>query len=156
MAENLDSFNSYKGRYNDSFQEHEDSFSYKQDDKNRLDSYRSSNRIYEGYKGRYNSSYQDHDEEEYLEQELAGRKYRVVDECNNNNSNNSNSKLEKQHQSQQPAAEYKHKLKRKLREHLPDDWDLESTSSLESNLFTLNENIRTISHLITKVRMIKR
>ena len=82
MAENLDSFNSCKGRYNDSFQEHEDTFSYKQDDKRRLDSYRSSNRIYEGYKGRYNSSYQDHDEEEYLEQELAGRKYRVAEAGN--------------------------------------------------------------------------
>ena len=31
------------------------------------------------------------------------------------------------------------------------DWDLESTSSLESNLFTLNNNLKTISHLITKV-----
>ena len=34
------------------------------------------------------------------------------------------------------------------------DWDLESTSSLESNLFTLNNNLKTISHLITKVSFI--
>ena len=42
----------------------------------------------------------------------------------------------------------------KFRESLPEEWDLESTSSLESNLYTLNENLRTISHLITKVGLI--
>jgi len=51
---------------------------------------------------------------------------------------------------QKKKPEYKQQLKRKIREKLPDEWDLESTSSLESNLFTLNDNLRTISHLITK------
>ena len=56
---------------------------------------------------------------------------------------------------QKKKPEYKQQLKRKIREKLPDEWDLESTSSLESNLFTLNDNLRTISHLITKVFVIK-
>ena len=98
--------------------------------------------------GRYNESYQTSDEGVGQDRRgLEGYKYRVVDECNNNSSRCSNSKAKTVQ-----AKEYKHKLKRKLREHLPDEWDLESTSSLESNLYTLNENIRTISHLITKVR----
>ena len=100
----------------------------------------------DGCQGRFNQSYLASDEG--ADQERRGRegyKYRVVDECNNN-SRGSNSKAKTVQ-----AKEYKHKLKRKLREHLPDEWDLGSTSSLESNLYTLNENIRTISHLITKV-----
>ena len=52
---------------------------------------------------------------------------------------------------QKNKPEYKQQLKKKIREKLPDEWDLESTSSLESNLFTLNDNLRTISHLISKV-----
>ena len=102
--------------------------------------------------GCYNESYQASDEAADEDRRgLEGYKYRVVDECNiNHKKTNSNSKAKTVQ-----AKEYKHKLKRKLREHLPDEWDLESTSSLESNLYTLNENIRTISHLITKVGISK-
>ena len=35
------------------------------------------------------------------------------------------------------------------REHLPEDWDLESTASLNSELRRLDDNIKTISEIIS-------
>jgi len=35
------------------------------------------------------------------------------------------------------------------REYLPDDWDLESTASLDSDLRRLDHNIKTISQMIS-------
>ena len=35
------------------------------------------------------------------------------------------------------------------REYLPDDWDLESTASLDSDLRRLDHNIKTISEMIS-------